>query len=126
MSLRQLRKLLIASLRLDTNNQIYINVLLAFLFMFSHQNSIFTVIVICYNNVQAKRKMILNLSKANHFLKTLSGYDSSRKLEPAALHKQDQFHMEVHFLAIYPAAPVDITFYNTSLCKSKDLPRAYR
>lgn len=94
--------------------------------MFSHQNSIFTVIVICYNNVQAKRKMILNLSKANHFLKTLSGYDSSRKLEPAALHKQDQFHMEVHFLAIYPAAPVDITFYNTSLCKSKDLPRAYR
>lgn len=52
--------------------------------------------------------MIPELSKANPFLEMLSGYDSTRNLEPAALHKQDRFHMEVHFLAIYPVALVDI------------------
>lgn len=52
--------------------------------------------------------MIPELSKANPFLEMLSGYDSTRNLEPAALHKQDRFHMEVHFRAIYPVALVDI------------------
>lgn len=51
--------------------------------------------------------MIPLLSKVNPFLEMLSGYDSIRKLEPAVLLKRDQFHMEVHFLAIYLAALVD-------------------
>ena len=58
--------------------------------------------------------MTLHLSKANHLLVTLFVYDSSRKLEPTARHKRDRFHMEVHFPAIYPAAPVDIIFQITS------------
>ena len=64
----------------------------------------------CCYNVQGKRMMILQLSKANHFLETLFGYDSIRKLEQAVLHKQDQFHMEVHFPVIYPVAQVDQVF----------------
>jgi hypothetical protein len=59
--------------------------------------------------------MILRLSKANHFLEMLSGYDNTKKLEPQAHPKQNQFHMEVLFLAIYPAAPVDKIFQITSL-----------
>ncbi|KAG4390915.1 hypothetical protein GLYMA_05G086850v4 [Glycine max] len=74
-------------------------------------------------NQTGKTMMILQLSEVNHFHEMLSGYDSIRKLEPAVLHKQDQFHMETHFLVIYLAALADkIKLFLGGVCTLKVLP----